>query len=146
IFAQSILTFPAVIAAFFQRSGSTWVANAATTISNVFGSQGGALLGSQILYWTIYFLMVVGFTYLYTDIMITNQNLAYNLQRNGGLISGILPGRQTEEFINRLVTPITLVAALFHGFVAVLPGIVQIAMNRIKPGSGLEVRNALYII
>ena len=146
IFAQSILTFPAVIAAFFQRSGSTWVANAATTISNVFGSQGGALLGGQILYWTFYFLMVVGFTYLYTDIMIKNQNLAENLQRNGGFIPGIRPGRRTEEFINRVVTRITLVGALFLGFVAVLPGIVQIVMNLIQPGSGLEVRNALYII
>jgi len=146
IFAQSILTFPAVIAAFFQRSGSTGVANAATTISNVFGSQGGALLGGQILYWTFYFLMVVGFTYLYTDIMIKNQNLAENLQRNGGFIPGIRPGRRTEEFINRVVTRITLVGALFLGFVAVLPGIVQIVMNLIQPGSGLEVRNALYII
>ena len=146
IFAQSILTFPAVIAAIFQRSGSTWVANAATTISNVFGSQGGALLGGQILYWTFYFLMVVGFTYLYTDIMIKNQNLAENLQRNGGFIPGIRPGRRTEEFINRVVTRITLVGALFLGFVAVLPGIVQIVMNLIQPGSGLEVRNALYII
>src|SRR5690554_3494121 len=146
IFAQSILTFPAVIAAFFQRSGSMWVANAATTISNVCGSQGGALLGGQILYWTFYFLMVVGFTYLYTDIMIKNQNLAENLQRNGGFIPGIRPGRRTEEFINRVVTRITLVGALFLGFVAVLPGIVQIVMNLIQPGSGLEVRNALYII
>ncbi len=146
IFAQSILTFPAVIAAFFQRSGSTWVANAATTISNVFGSQGGALLGGQILYWTFYFLMVVGFTYLYTDIMIKNQNLSENLQRNGGFIPGIRPGRRTEEFINRVVSRITLVGALFLGFVAVLPGIVQIVMNLIQPGSGLEVRNALYII
>lgn len=146
IFAQSFLTFPAVVAAFFQGSQSTFVANAATTISNVFGSQGGALLGGQILYWTFYFALVVGFTYLYTSIMIKNQNLADNLQRNGGFIPGIRPGRRTEEYINRVVTRITLVGALFLGFVAVLPGIVQIVMNLIQPGAGLEVRNALYII
>ncbi len=146
IFAQSVLTFPAVLASFFQSSPSAWVANTATTISNVFGSQGGTLLGGQIVYWVVYFLMVVGFTYLYTDVMIRNQNLAENLQRNGGFIPGIRPGKRTEEFINRVVTRITLVGALFLGFVAVLPGIVQIVMNLIQPGSGLEVRQALYII
>ncbi|HLV43612.1 MAG TPA: preprotein translocase subunit SecY [Aggregatilineales bacterium] len=146
IFAQSLLTFPAVIAAFFQNSQSIWLANTATSIANIFGSQGGATLGGQLVYWIIYFAMVVGFTYLYTGIMIKNQNLADNLQRNGGFIPGIRPGRRTEDFINRVVTRITLVGALFLGFVAVLPGVVQIIMNLIQPGSGLEVRNALYII
>jgi preprotein translocase subunit SecY len=146
IFAQSVLTFPAVLASFFQASPSAWIANTATSISNVFGSQGGTLLGGQITYWVVYFLMVVGFTYLYTDVMIRNQNLAENLQRNGGFIPGIRPGKRTEEFINRVVTRITLVGALFLGLVAVLPGIVQIVMNLIQPGSGLEVRRALYII
>lgn len=146
IFAQSFLTFPAVIAAFFQNSESVWLSNTATSISNIFGSQGGTLLTGQVVYWLVYFGMVVGFTYLYTDIMIKNQNLAENLQRNGGFIPGIRPGRRTEEFINKVVARITLVGALFLGFVAVLPGIVQIVMNLIQPGSGLEVRNALYII
>lgn len=146
IFAQSVLTFPAVIAAFFQQSGSTWVANTATSISNVFGSQGGTLLGGQIVYWLVYFAMVVAFTYLYTDIMIRNQNLSENLQRNGGFIPGIRPGKRTEEFINKVVGRITLVGALFLGFVAVLPGAVQIVMNIMQPGSGLEVRSAMYII
>lgn len=146
IFAQSVLTFPAVIAAFFQQSGSAWVANTATSISNVFGSQGGTLLGGQIVYWLVYFAMVVAFTYLYTDIMIRNQNLSENLQRNGGFIPGIRPGKRTEEFINKVVGRITLVGALFLGFVAVLPGVVQIIMNVMQPGSGLEVRSAMYII
>lgn len=146
IFAQSFLTFPAVIAAFFQNSQSAWLSNTATSISNIFGSQGGSLMAGQIIYWIIYFAMVVGFTYLYTYIMIENQNLADNLQRNGGFIPGIRPGRRTEEYIKKVVSRITLVGALFLGFVAVLPGIVQIVMNLIQPGSGLEVRNALYII
>lgn len=146
IFAQSFLTFPAILANFFIGSGAPWVANTATSISNVFGSQGGAFLGGQFMYWGVYFSMVVGFTYLYTDIMIRNQNLADNLQRNGGFIPGIRPGRRTDEFIKKVVQRITLVGALFLGFVAVLPGVVQIIMNLVQPGSGLEVRNALFII
>lgn len=146
IFAQSFLTFPAILANFFTQSPAPWVANTATSISNIFGSQGGTLMAGQIVYWIVYFAMVVGFTYLYTDIMIRNQNLADNLQRNGGFIPGIRPGKRTEEFINKVVQRITLVGALFLGFVAVLPGVVQVVMNLIQPGSGLEVRSALYII
>ncbi len=146
IFAQSFLSLPAIVAGFFTRSRSVWVANAATSIGNIFGQQGGSLLGGQITYWVVYFLMVVGFTYLYTDIMIRNQNLAENLQRNGGFIPGIRPGKRTEEFINRVVQRITLVGALFLGMVAVLPGAIQIVMNLIRSGSGNEIRSALYII
>ncbi len=146
IFAQSVLTLPAIVANFFKNSNATFIANAANSISTVFGSQGGAFMGGQVTYWIVYFLMVVGFTYLYTDIMIRNQNLADNLQHNGGFIPGIRPGKRTEEFINKVVSRITLVGALFLGIVAVLPGIVQITMNVIQPGSGTEMRNALYII
>ncbi|HEC21910.1 MAG TPA: preprotein translocase subunit SecY, partial [Chloroflexi bacterium] len=103
-------------------------------------------LGGQIVYWLIYFSMVVGFTYLYTDILIRNQNLAENLQRNGGFIPGIRPGKRTEEYINRVVQRITLVGALFLGIIAVLPGVIQIIMDLIRPGSGLELRRALFII
>jgi len=146
IFAQAFLTFPAVIAGFFQNSPSAWVAQTATSIATVFGSLGGAQLGGQIAYALIYFSLVVGFTYLYTDIMIKNQNLAENLQRNGGFIPGIRPGKRTEEFINKVVSRITLVGALFLGTIATLPYILQIVMNLVQPGSGLEIRNALFII
>ena len=146
IFAQAFLSFPAIIASFFSQSTSPFLANMAASISTVFGSQGGVQIGSQILYWLFYFALVVGFTYVYTDIMIRNQNLAENLQRNGGFIPGIRPGPRTEDYINKVVQRITLVGALFLGGIAVLPGIIQITMNLINPGSGLEIRNALYII
>jgi preprotein translocase subunit SecY len=146
IFAQSFLTFPAVIAAFFKNSSAVFIANSAATIENIFGQQGGVRVTGQIVYWLVYFALVVGFTYLYTDIMIRNQNLADNLQRNGGFIPGIRPGKRTEEFISKVVQRITLVGALFLGFIAVLPGFIMIVMNLINPGSGTDVRNALYIV
>ncbi len=146
IFAQSFLSFPAILASFFKNSNAVWVANTASTIETVFGGQGGNELGGQIIYWLAYFSMVVGFTYLYTDIMIRNQNLADSLQRNGGFIPGIRPGKNTEIFIQRVVTRITLVGALFLGTIAVLPGLIQIVMDLIQPGTGLEVRSALLIV
>ncbi|MBN1680998.1 MAG: preprotein translocase subunit SecY [Anaerolineae bacterium] len=113
IFAQSIVTFPAIVAGFF--SGTL-----ATKIQDTFGNQRG------FIYWLIYFLLVVGFTYFYTGVMVQNQNLADNLQKNGGFIPGIRPGRRTQEYINRIVNRITLVGALFLGAVAILPGIMQV--------------------
>jgi preprotein translocase subunit SecY len=78
--------------------------------------------------------------------MIRNQNLADNLQKNGGFIPGIRPGKNTETFIQRVVTRITLVGALFLGMIAVLPGLIQIVTDLIQPGTGLEIRSALLIV
>lgn|SRR5574341_32678 len=146
IFASSILAAPAVVANLFRGSNVVWINNLADSLTTLFGQRGGANLGGQIAYWLIYFAMVVGFTYLYTDILIRNQNLADNLQRNGGFIPGIRPGKRTEEYINKVVQRITLVGALFLGMIAVLPGAVQIVMNLIRPGAGTDVRGALTII
>jgi preprotein translocase subunit SecY len=146
IFAQSFLTFPAILANFFINSGTPFIANLSNSISTIFGSQGGALLGPQLIYWITYFLMVVGFTYFYTDVMIQNQNLPENLQKQGGFIPGIRPGPRTEEFIKRVVRRITLVGALFLGGVAILPGVVQITLELIQPGAGVVAGRSLLII
>ena len=123
IFAQSIITFPAIIANLFPKGDfGTW-------ISDTFGNQTG------FTYWFIYFLFVVGFTYFYTDVMIQNQNLAENLQRQGGFIPGIRPGKRTQDYITGIVRRITFVGAVFLGLVAVLPGIVQGLNEILFPGS-----------
>ncbi|MEP0764006.1 MAG: preprotein translocase subunit SecY [Chloroflexota bacterium] len=116
IFAQSIVTFPAIVAGFFSG-------DLATRIQDTFGNQTG------FLYWFIYFWLVVGFTFFYTNVMIQNQNLADNLQKNGGFIPGIRPGRRTQDYINRIVNRITLVGAVFLGTVAILPGLTQLIKN-----------------
>ncbi|GAB4575867.1 MAG: preprotein translocase subunit SecY [Anaerolineae bacterium] len=123
IFAQSIMAFPAVLVSLFPPGPF------GDAITRTFGSQTG------FTYWFLYFLLVVGFTYFYTDVMIQNQNLAENLQRQGGFIPGIRPGRRTQEFINHVVRRITLVGALFLGLVAVLPGVVQALNNILFPGT-----------
>lgn len=118
IFAQSILTFPAIVAQFFANP-VTQEPNLANHISNLFS-------GQSVWYWPMYFLFVVGFTYFYTDVMVQQQDLSGSLQRQGGFIPGIRPGKRTADYINGVMRRITLVGALFLGGVAVLPGVIGI--------------------
>jgi len=118
IFAQSILTFPAVIAQFFVGAESAAVSQFAQGVMNFFSAQ-------SPWYGLLYFFAVVGFTYFYTDVMIQQQDLPGTLKRQGGFIPGIRPGRRTAEYINAIYRRITLMGALFLGGVAVLPYIVD---------------------
>jgi preprotein translocase subunit SecY len=120
IFAQSILTFPAVVAQFFVGSEAQWLADAANTVTNTFGQATGWI------YWTVYFVFVVGFTYFYTDVMVQQQNLPEMLQKQGGFVPGIRPGRPTQDYLNGVMHRITLAGALFLGIVAILPGVIQL--------------------
>ena len=72
-----------------------------------------------------YFLLVVGFTFFYTIVVFNQQNIPENLQKNGGFVPGIRPGRPTAEYLTRVLNRITLAGALFLGLVAVLPFIAR---------------------
>lgn len=146
IFAQAFLAFPAMIAGYFLQSETPWVVSFFTGVRDILGNQGGANIGGQATYWTIFFLMVVGATYFYTDILVQNQSYGEYLQRQGGFIPGIRPGKRTQDFITKVVRRITLVGALFLGVVAVLPGITQIVAELIQPGVGREVAGSLTIL
>jgi preprotein translocase subunit SecY len=128
IFAQSILTFPAVIAQFFANSSNPNVARAAADIMNFFSGHTVEWY-TTLFYAVLYFAAVVGFTYFYTFVLVEQQNLPENLQKYGGFIPGIRPGKQTADYINGIYKRITLFGALFLGGVAVLPFIVQLLMN-----------------
>lgn len=127
IFAGSLLIFPSTIASYMQLSSIAWIANIGTFVVTYFS------VGSS-LYWILYFLLVVAFTFFYTDVIFRQQNLPETLQRQGGYIPGIRPGRRTEEYLNRVVGRITLVGALFLGFVAILPWLVGLVLQ--QPGLG----------
>jgi len=114
IFAQSLLTFPAILASFFTSSPNEFVSNAATTVTNLFG-------GQSDFYWVLYFLMVVAFTFFYTNVLFTQQNYGESLKRVGARIPGVSPGAPTQRYLNRVLSRITLPGALFLGLVAVLP-------------------------
>jgi preprotein translocase subunit SecY len=120
IFAQSLLTLPALLAQVFVRPESdAFFQRILQTIVEQFGN------ANTFLYWFFYFVLVVGFTFFYTDVMVQQQNLAQTLQRQGGFIPGIRPGKRTDQYIMSVVRRITLVGAIFLGIVAILPGIMQ---------------------
>lgn len=119
IFASSLLIFPATIAQMFQTSASPVVRSIANAIYNTFNTTG-------VSYWFLYFLLVVAFTYFYTDVIFRQQNLPETLQKQGGFIPGIRPGRRTEEYLNAVLQRITLAGAVFLGIVAILPYFAQV--------------------
>jgi len=123
IFALSIMIFPGTIASYFQASSNATVANFAGGVVNFFNSQTG------LAYWVLYFVLTVAFTYFYTAVTFQQQNLPENLQKNGGFIPGIRPGRPTAEYLNKVLNRITLVGALFLGIVAILPFFARSATN-----------------
>jgi preprotein translocase subunit SecY len=118
IFAVSIIMLPGVVATYFVGSKVAFVAGIANGVSRLFDSNGA-------LYWIMYFLFVVGFTYFYTDVIFEQQNLPETLQRQGGFVPGIRPGARTAEFLHGVVRRITLVGALFLGIVAIMPFLVK---------------------
>ncbi len=122
IFAQSLLTFPAIIASFFVSSQIAWVSNTAATVQNLFG-------GNSNAYWIFYFLMVVGFTFFYTDVLFAQQNYGENLKRVGAQIPGVSRGVPTQKYLTRVLRRITLPGALFLGLVAVLPVLVTLILS-----------------
>ncbi|NNE71523.1 MAG: preprotein translocase subunit SecY, partial [Rhodothermales bacterium] len=109
IFAQSIMFVPATVASFFPES----------PMMQQFG-----LFFSDISGWgysTVFFVICVFFTYFYTAIAVNPKEMADTMKRQGGFIPGIRPGKQTSEFIDNILTRITLPGSIFLGFVAILP-------------------------
>ncbi len=122
IFAQSLLTFPAIIAGFFVGSETEWVASLTLNIQNIFGGQSN-------WYWILFFLMVVGFTFFYTDVLFAQQNYGENLKRAGARIPGVSPGAPTQRYLTRVLRRITLPGAVFLGFIAIVPFLVGLVFN-----------------
>ncbi len=115
IFAFSIMIFPPVAAQFLAETADVaWVVGVARFFET-------ALSPTGLLYWGLVFVMVVLFAFFYTMVIFQQQNLAENLQRQGGFIPGIRPGRPTQEYITRVLIRITWGGAIFLGIVAVLP-------------------------
>jgi preprotein translocase subunit SecY len=116
IFSQSLLILPSTLASYFVGR-TDWIGTFANAIANFFSPSNG-------FYWLFYFLLTAAFTYFYTDVMFRQQNLPETLQKQGGFIPGIRPGPRTEQYLNNVLSRITLVGALFLGFMAVLPFLV----------------------
>ncbi len=121
IFAISFVLFPPMIARYFMNSSVSWLANLSSGVVTLFEN--------QLFYGLLYFILVVAFTYFYTAVIFHPNQIADNLQKQGGFIPGIRPGRPTAQFLSYVSNRIILGGALFLGLVAVLPNIVQSATN-----------------
>ncbi len=127
IFAQSLLILPSTLASYWVSSPGV-LGSIANFFYNSFSPQ-------NAIYWILYFLFTVAFTYFYTDVMFRQQNLPETLQRQGGFIPGIRPGPRTEAYLNGVLSRITLIGALFLGFVAVLPFLVSLIARGFGAGT-----------
>jgi preprotein translocase subunit SecY len=117
IFAISVLMFPSMIAQFFISADTVWIANAAQWVIDIFEN--------QLVYGILYFLLVFGFTYFYTEVIFHPDQISENLQKQGGFIPGIRPGKQTAEYLSNTTHKIIFVGALFLGVIAILPLIMR---------------------
>ena len=119
IFAFSIVIFPPAVADYLRNQTDTvWVVNFANFVVDWFSPQGNVVSPAYIA--TI-FLLVLVFSFFYTLVVFQQQNLAENLQKNGGFIPGIRPGRPTAEYIMRVLVRITWGGAIFLGTIAIVP-------------------------
>ena len=118
IFARAIMVFPGIMASYFA-SPEGMDPNFANTIMQWFSPTAPLPMG--LLYWGLYFLMVVGFTFFYTMVIFEQMDLARTLQRQGGFIPGVRPGKQTTEYLNKVISHLTWGGALFLATIAVMP-------------------------
>jgi preprotein translocase subunit SecY len=117
IFALSILLFPQMILRFLQSSTHALIATISSKVL--------AILANSWFYAIAYFFFVFIFTYFYTAVTFDPDQISENLQKNGAFIPGVRPGKSTSEHIAKILTRLTLVGALFLGFIAVLPLIMR---------------------
>jgi len=118
IFAMSIVIFPGMIAGYFANpTGAD--PNLANHIMNLFNPNAALPLG--LFYWGLFFLLVVAFAFFYTMVIFQQQDLPGTLQRQGGFIPGIRPGKHTKEYLDQVIKRITWGGALFLAGVAVMP-------------------------
>jgi preprotein translocase subunit SecY len=130
IFAQSLITLPALLAQFFIDSQYEVLRNIAVWIQGTFG-------GGSSAYWVLYFIFVVGFTFFYTDVLFQQQNYGENLKRAGAQIPGVTRGVATQKYLTRVLRRITLPGALFLGFIAILPFLLTLFLPTSGSNPGL---------
>ncbi|MET0590337.1 MAG: preprotein translocase subunit SecY, partial [Naasia sp.] len=123
IFASSLLYLPALVAQFNQPAAGqepqAWV----TWINNYL------VRGDHPLYMALYFLLIVGFTYFYVAITFNPEEVADNMKKYGGFIPGIRAGRPTAEYLDYVLTRVTLPGSIYLGLIALIPLIALVAVG-----------------
>jgi preprotein translocase subunit SecY len=139
IFAQSILTFPAVVASFFTAQKG-FIGSFARAVSNNLGGN-----SRTPTYWILYFLMVVAFTFFYTDVIFAQQNYGENLKKAGAQVPGVSRGAPTQKYLTRVLRRITFPGALFLGIVAIMPFLLSLILSAAGIGATTRASGLLLV-
>jgi len=134
IFAQTILSLPAILAQFFVNSKTEWLANFSVGLANVFST-------GSVWYTVIYFVMVVALTFFYTEVLFEQQNYGENLKKQGAQIPGVVRGEPTQRYLQKVQRRITLVGALFLAVVATAPFVTQLFLKE-----GVAAQSGLFLV
>ncbi|MBT3704571.1 preprotein translocase subunit SecY [Candidatus Peregrinibacteria bacterium] len=118
IFAVSLVSFPQILAQFLQRAKSDWLRVAAEKMTVLFQPQ-------SLTYLVVYFLLVIGFTYFYVSITFNPDQIAESIQKRGGYIPGIRPGKNTADYIGKISSRLNLFGGMFLAFIAISPMLIQ---------------------
>jgi len=141
IFASAILQFPTIVASYFTRSENASVAAFFTSVQNFFGGTGTNNWG----YWTMYFLMVVAFTFFYTSVLFDQQNYGDNLKKAGATVPGVHTGASTQKYLSTVQRRITLPGAFFLGVVAIMPFLIGLFLRMINLGAASSQANVFLV-
>lgn len=126
IFSMSMVLFPGVVASYFMAPGGA-APNFANHVYNLFNQN--AALPEGIVYWMLYFVLTVAFTFFYTAVIYQQQDIPGTLQKQGGFIPGIRPGKQTVNYLNFVINRVTWAGAIFLGIVAIIPFLARLITN-----------------
>lgn len=118
IFAVSLVLLPSLVGRFTEQLPNKFIADSSKILVSIFQTDG-------LIYNSVYFLLVIGFTYFYTAITFNPQKIAAEIQKYGGFIPGIRPGSSTAGYLNYILTRITLAGAIFLGTVAIFPSLMK---------------------
>ena len=132
IFAQSIASMPATVAAFVPQWQDSWFVNAFNT--------------NSVVYAVIYFLLIIFFAYFYSTIQFNPIEVSNNLKKNGGFIPGFRPGKATSEFIQKVLNKITLFGAMYLAVIALSPIIISMASSESVQNLGISIGGTSIII
>jgi preprotein translocase subunit SecY len=124
IFASSLIMFPSTLSTWFSTSASTaegWQGTLYRSLQTV----AQALAPTQPLHMLLYGVMIIGFAFFYTALVFNSQETAENLKKSGALIPGIRPGRATGEYIDDVMTRLTLIGALYLVLVCLMPELLR---------------------
>ena len=128
IFASALLQFPVILSSYFSGSETLWVKTIVDWIQANLGNTGS-------LYWIVYFVMVISFTFFYTTVLFDQQNYGENLKRVGAQIPGVNRGAPTQKYLKRVQSLITLPGAVFLGIVAIMPYLVSLLLTGLNIGA-----------